>query len=57
MLMGFCFLLAVLALLFMLVLVGDHLIGRALEWRDARRRNRLARKYGFVEWSGKRGRS
>ncbi len=51
MLMGFCIFIAALALLFMLVLVGDRLVSVALDWHDARRRNRLARKYGFVEWS------
>lgn len=41
------------ALLFIIVLVGDHLVARLRESIMHRRRNRMARKYGFVEWQPK----
>ncbi len=55
MLTGFVYFIGAMALIFMIVIVGENLIGHVIDWHDARRRNRLARKYGFVEW--KRSRS
>ncbi len=55
MLTGFVYFIGTLAALAMIVIIGDYLIGHVIDWHDARRRNRLARKYGFVEW--KRSRS